>query len=365
MAPPDSISTQGPDIDRGSSLIALYISLVSLASTFMALRIWSRTRVGGIGYDDLFLMLGLAIYIGLAVIVVLFASAGGTRHVYYLTDDMKAYVTRLNYIARPFVIFGIGSVKIAVCLLIFRVLGPTLQRLKYYLTALVALNSTVDVLAAILTFAQCDVPAALWEPSLAPPKTHCWDPSIQSDFSIFNSALNVAVDFTLTVVPGAVVWRLNLSTRKRIGLNLLFGTGLVSVIAAAYKTQYLSSIAFRADLTWETYNIFAWACAEIFVLHLCASVPTYKPLWDRYIRRKKSASINSRGYRLPDYDTSLGVTNWEIGTEGTQYAQRNPPQDNSILVLRSVAIDWESSHNLPSDTSDLAISSNNIRAANV
>lgn len=36
-----------------------------------------------------------------------------------------------------------------------------------------------------------------------------------------------------------------------------------------------------------TYNLVVWSGAEDFIIIVCGSVPTLKPLWDRYITKTK------------------------------------------------------------------------------
>jgi hypothetical protein len=42
----------GPDVDRGTNVVAAYIVSCTLAFIFVLLRFWSRSRVRGLGADD-------------------------------------------------------------------------------------------------------------------------------------------------------------------------------------------------------------------------------------------------------------------------------------------------------------------------
>ena len=53
-------------------------------------------------------------------------------------------------------------------------------------------------------------------------------------------------------------------------------------IFAAIKVYYLSTLTARADLTYITFDVMCWAGAELFVIVICGSIPTMKPLYDRY-----------------------------------------------------------------------------------
>lgn len=78
-----------------------------------------------------------------------------------------------------------------------------------------------------------------------------------------------------------------MSVSRRLGLIVLLGSSIVSIVSAVIKTALLAHlITPNTDITWEPCGLCAWQSAEIFVLHICASVPTLKPLWDICIPRK-------------------------------------------------------------------------------
>lgn len=218
-------------------------------------------------------------------------SNGGTRHVYYLTAPQATYVVRLNYIAQPFGIMAVATGKLAVGFLILRLVGSTSKWRKYSLWFLMILTTIISILAAVFTFTQCQVPAALWNPALRQ-TTHCWEPAVQSNFSIFSASLNSAIDFILALMPISIIWHLQLSLRKRIGVVFLLGCGVLSGVCAAIKTANLVALAARSDLTWETFKLYLWTSSEIFLIIVCGSIPTLRPLWDKIVhgRSRKAPS---------------------------------------------------------------------------
>lgn len=95
------------------------------------------------------------------------------------------------------------------------------------------------------------------------------------------------VDVVLAVLPITVFYNLNLSFKKKLGLSVLLGLGLVAAICGAIKTKFLASLSARSDLTWDTYNLFVWSSAELFVIIVCGSVPPIKPLYDMVFRKNR------------------------------------------------------------------------------
>ena len=92
----------------------------------------------------------------------------------------------------------------------------------YFLTAINVLNAIAIVLVSCL---QCRPLAALWDPvaAMAPGAT-CID---FSNFSIFNTSYNFALDVVILVSPLPLVMKLKLSRRKKVllALNIALGGG--------------------------------------------------------------------------------------------------------------------------------------------
>ncbi|KAK3938710.1 putative integral membrane protein [Diplogelasinospora grovesii] len=308
MDPQTALAPGPEDIDRGTLFITIHALLCGLSLVLLCLRLWARVTIRSLGWDDFFMTLTWAMYAGLAVIAGFMGSHGGTRHMFYLSPPEVVYAVKLNYIAQPLGFMAVGTGKIAVALLMLRVFvsnGASSCR-KAFLCVLMALTAAISILTAVFVFTQCSTPSALWDPSVRARETVvCWDPSAESDMAIFHGAWNALADFALALMPAPIIWQLHLPLKKRLGLIVLMGCGVFSGVCAAVKTYQLSALTARSDLTWETYNLCLWVCAEIFLIILCGSIPTYKPLWERAFggggKKKKSAAV---GYAV--YDDAEG-----------------------------------------------------------
>ncbi|KAI9655764.1 MAG: hypothetical protein M1821_005199 [Bathelium mastoideum] len=176
------------DRNRGPQLVALYWTEGAIAILIVALRVYCRVTMRQMGLDDYMMLFTLALFLILAGFVTYYASIGGCRHLFYLTPTQQLLAVKYNWITQPWGIFGFGTGKISVALLILRILGPNIFWRKWILYVTMAVVFTTTSLACILTFVQCDPPRALWTPQLvAEHKATCWNPKAQSDYAIFFS----------------------------------------------------------------------------------------------------------------------------------------------------------------------------------
>lgn len=172
-----------------------------------------------------------------------YASYGGGRHLYYLLQhpDQARDVVKLNWIGQPAAIMSLGLGKISVGFLMLRLIGPFVRARRVFLWALIILTFIFSVVCCTLTFVQCSPVEALWE---TVPGAVCWEPKVQDNFSIFLgceltegssyprawlilAGWNSAVDFSLAVLPVSIIWHINISRQKKVGLCTLLGLGLM------------------------------------------------------------------------------------------------------------------------------------------
>lgn len=158
--------------------------------------------------------------------------------------------SRVSWITQPVVIYALATGKISVALLIWRIMGRSKWRKAFLLYGAMVASFAVCTIAIVLTFVQCRPVAALWNPDLVTKgKATCWPPRRQTDFSIFAGSmsdvfyrvimlfllltqLNVAgylafLDIALALLPITIMWNLQLSLKKKVGICALMGLGVL------------------------------------------------------------------------------------------------------------------------------------------
>lgn len=153
---------------------------------------------------------------------------------------------------------ALASSKASVALLILRIMGTSTWR-KSFLYFLMAANFLFCTLSVIFTYAQCKPTKALWDQSI---KGKCWKPESQSGFSLMTGSkyetqgavsilYRVAqvyprlhknpgkhrltpiqgflafTDLCLAILPFTIVQKLQLSLKKKAGLSVLLGMGIL------------------------------------------------------------------------------------------------------------------------------------------
>ncbi|KAI9882289.1 MAG: hypothetical protein M1823_005967 [Watsoniomyces obsoletus] len=338
----------GGDVDRASTYIAVCWTGIGITLAAVILRCHSRIMVKALNWDDYWMVITEVLVIVSTILTTVIAAKGGFRHLYYLDPNEIPLLLKLNWIAQPIAIFAFATSKMSIAILILRVMGTSLWR-RWLLYFVIFSSFVVAAVGSVLTFVQCKPSRALWTPSLAG-TAKCWNPAVQTRYAVFNGSFNGVVDVVLAILPITIFYKLNMSLRKRVGLCALLGTGLLAAVSAAIKTTHLPNLTARGDFTWSTFDIWLWSEIELYILVVCASLPTMRPLFikifgglattlsasrDRYGRSRSSSGKrghssrgnsrgNSRGHSYlradvgnhPHHHQPGGITGGGGGTKG-------------------------------------------------
>ncbi|KAF7885516.1 uncharacterized protein EAF02_004025 [Botrytis sinoallii] len=278
------------DQDRGGAVIAVYWSIAAVAMLVVGLRFYSRRLVRAIGADDWLMLISLIFQVTLSCFCTYEATIGGFKHLYYLSPSQLTETIKWNYILQCWGISAFTPSKLSVGLLLIRILHPIRGWKFWTIVTIMTLMTIINTLDSILTYAQCNPPKALWEPTV---KAHCWNPTVQANFSIFQASFNVFTDTVFALLPATIIWGLQMPKKNKLILCLLLGPGLFAAVAGIVKITYLYSLNAHSDITWVTYNLVMWSGAENFVVLVCGSVPPLKTLYDRYFTTPTGYNFSS------------------------------------------------------------------------
>ena len=85
------------------------------------------------------------------------------------------------------------------------------------------------------------------------------------------AAIHIATDFTLLSVPLIVLYKMQMSTTKKLRLGFLFSVGSFSCIGSVMRNVVESQA--DPDITWASRNIYQWVTVDIFFAIIAASLP--------------------------------------------------------------------------------------------
>lgn len=116
------------------------------------------------------------------------------------------------------------TTKISILLLILRIFLSVQRNLWWWLTqSLIVLNTIFYVIFFFIPIFLCSPRSKIWNPAVP---GRCLN---IDDLYIASAAFNMISDISMLSVPIYLIWNLQMSVRRKIGVSLIFGTGGLSV----------------------------------------------------------------------------------------------------------------------------------------
>ncbi|KAL7779615.1 hypothetical protein CFE70_009120 [Pyrenophora teres f. teres 0-1] len=152
---------------------------------------------------------------------------------------------------------------------------------------------------------QCYPISFMWDRTSQQGK--CVDNTVITALGYVYSAFSIISDFTFAIIPGFLVWHLQLKRRTKVALIPLITMGCIAsaaVIARLPFVHYFNS----PDFLWSTLDIAIWSTVEQGLAITAGSLATLRPLFF-IAMHKLGLSTRPTGYRPSAYGASVPLPN--------------------------------------------------------
>ncbi|KAI2629949.1 hypothetical protein GGR54DRAFT_636129 [Hypoxylon sp. NC1633] len=124
--------------------------------------------------------------------------------------------------------------------------------------------------AIIIVNVSCHPHSKLWDPTI--PGT-CID---RKAVDVSAASLNLASHTLILILPQSVIWKLRMSTKKKISVSLVFAIGILAFVSGILRLLATIQYFKTSDVTYAISSMALWALAEatFVILVFCApSIP--------------------------------------------------------------------------------------------
>ncbi|KAI0509369.1 hypothetical protein F5B22DRAFT_326973 [Xylaria bambusicola] len=170
-------------------------------------------------------------------------------------------------------------------------------------------------------------------------------------YNVASGVINVISDLTILIAPHWVIWKLNLSTVRKVGVSVLFVIGALATGSAIARVVYVSSAYRTGDILFHVVTINLWAIAEQTFGYLVIGIPAIpKVIRDlpcarhlgSLVRSKSKPTTNpSRGYpnqtTWPNWPSRRYREVWENGDVDTHVLVTIEAGRNKDITVPDVA----------------------------
>ncbi|KAF2478335.1 uncharacterized protein BDR25DRAFT_276256 [Lindgomyces ingoldianus] len=258
------------------------ITLIVLVGIFVSLRLFVRIcMVRKVFVDDILILVASVLTVALAAVCIAATNHGMGTHVWLLDmptmlQTIKSAVQYL-FICQVLYAFAVAFTKISIIASYLRFVQEKRFRISMLITAVVI--GGLWITGVFVTIFQCRPVSAAWDFTNLNGKCVNY-----VDYLYASSALTVATDIVLCVLPWPYFWKLQMSLKQRIILCLLLGGGAGACVASVLRITKLDMLR-NADLTYQAVPTLNLSVIECSVGIICVSIPPLRPLAVRLFPR--------------------------------------------------------------------------------
>ncbi|CAI6269338.1 unnamed protein product [Periconia digitata] len=258
----------------GNRMVNTVVLVFTLfAGLVVALRLFTRGLIlRKAGLEDVFITLAMVFAIGLAVTVAVQIMNGMGLHVWEITPEALLISQKAFW----------GSVWIYNLALTLTKLSILVQYLQIFPNPRFRLNCHI----AIGIVALWGTWTLFGNMFICTPVAFFWDKTIPGGFCLnqaavwfTNGSVNIVQDFIILAMPIVMLRSLDIPTKQKKALIIVFAFGLIVCIISIVRLQTLVAISNSDDPTYDNLAAAMLSAIEVNVGIVCACLPSMRPLF--------------------------------------------------------------------------------------
>ncbi|KAA8618426.1 hypothetical protein PtrSN002B_002980 [Pyrenophora tritici-repentis] len=317
IPPPDDyvVNFENPVRRLAVETYILFIVENALALAFLIQRLYTKIYLmKQFQVDDGMIILGwMASVATQALLVAGFAAKAIGVHAWEMPIERYGYYSRLIFAAPLVYAPCCALTKCTLCVFYSRLSPSRRYQAAVWTTGLICSGAYIGIFFSVV-FA-CKPIAASWDPLLLP-TAKCTN---RGAIYITTAVIGIVTDIMLILIPIPTIWGLQMPTKQKIGLTLIFGVGSITMVTSIIRLVVLLPAITDMDQTWIIGVGSLWIIVEANLFIICCCLPTLR----RFFRHVAPRFIGESGSNSDNKDSSgrnrPGLRTW--GSAGNQKRQ--------------------------------------------
>ncbi|KAF2134326.1 hypothetical protein P153DRAFT_331419 [Dothidotthia symphoricarpi CBS 119687] len=289
-----------------ASIILLVLSWVTF-SMRVGVRIWRKAW----GSDDYLMFVGLVLFSVTAALCIVCCYYGAGQLSADLPVATKSKGTKLFYIAEYFYAVSAMFIKCSIAVTLLRIAG-TRRRFNWSLWAIIGASVIAALVFCVGIANICHPIGTLWGAA-----NGTCNLKLNSDVSLFYSAIGIVVDWSLAILPAVLLWNVQMKGNVKASVAVILAMASFASCATIVRLNYLTLYSDPGEFMYSTGKIGFWSLMEEGIGVVAGSLPALRPLLS--LRLKMSSSATPMG--APASANTYPVS------------KSRPPQSRSSLLM--------------------------------
>ncbi|KAJ4129117.1 hypothetical protein NW768_007648 [Fusarium equiseti] len=284
-------SCGAPTQDRTTLVKVIGVTFLALGLLGFCLRVMARVVVGTQtwGADDWVMLLAVAMMVPLNGLSVKISQVGLGKDIWMVEPDDVTDFLYLFYWDCLLYLGVLPITKISILLFYLKVFpGRNIRRACWIF---IGLNVAYFIAFELVSIFQCTPIEGAWK---------AWDKEFPAKCNNVNmqgwaaAVINIFLDVGTLVIPLKELYRLSLSTKKKVQLMLMFSIGIFVTVVSAVRLQSLASYATTDNATQDYVEVGYWSTIEVPVGIICACMPAIRSLFGTVFPRVFGSTNKSK-----------------------------------------------------------------------
>ncbi|KAI9654717.1 MAG: hypothetical protein M1831_005304 [Alyxoria varia] len=287
------VNNQNRDAELyGSSITLLVLATVAVIVRFIARRISHND----LWWDDWTILAAFVFYVGLLTTYICQSKYGGLgRHTVAvggaINEEQEVIFFKIFMAVQVMYAVTCVTVKTSLILLYYRLFSVA-RWFRHLLVAAECIVVAFFISAILVGVLECDPVAYYWDKSIE--GGTCIN---QTQFYRWNGIANMLIDLMILSITVPMVWRLNISMRRKAMLSGIFLLGTFVFVASIVRITTFEQFE-PADITYTDVPAAIWTLAEQSLAIVCSCLICLRPLLRRTLNASRGGgSGGGRGMR--------------------------------------------------------------------
>ncbi|KAF4455281.1 hypothetical protein F53441_2356 [Fusarium austroafricanum] len=274
---------------RATQIAAIGYTFLILSSIATLLRVYCRGWViKAFGIDDWLAVIAQFMFIVFIAYEISGVHYGTGRHLKDISAENIPKAMQMWWTCEPTYVLAGMAIKASIAIFLLRIcVTKTHKAIIWTITVITELYSLFFFLLFIL---QCRPTSLFWlRYTPNPPPGSCLDASVVAKAFYAYSALSCLSDWTYSILPMFLVWKLQMSRRTKISVVGILAAGAIASSATIIRFPYLFSLTDIDDFLYSTSDVAIWSTVETGLGITAAAVATLRPLLRNFLGNGSSA----------------------------------------------------------------------------
>ncbi|KAI0818348.1 hypothetical protein GGR55DRAFT_71664 [Xylaria sp. FL0064] len=335
LEPPEGVESNFDNPPNGNTLVIAVLSVsLALSSLCLLIRVLAKgVYLKKFQVEDVVILPAYIFFVAFSVYIYRVAAENGFFvHAWDIRfGDLAEFYHNFFYVTN-FYLATMIFLKSAILLEWIRLFVPGKTRNAFFWTChtVAILNALYYTANIIVENVSCTPKAYWWDKSLT---GHCLNGTV---LALTSATVNLAFDIIILILPQKVIWTLNMSPSRRLGVSFVFVIGVLAAVLAAVRLSAAVTYIMEADYTYNLAPQALLQTAEMTAGILVFTIPAMpKPL--AYAMRRAGSSVEKLvGSRRSH--TGSGSGSGESGrflsSRKKSHAGSEQPIDEQRLVVK-------------------------------